>query len=112
MIYFKNANGEVFAYETQAERDLYGSAGLIAMTYAEVDAHLSYAPTPTYRRAVDMLNVAYQADVLALRNAYSLTLLADGPGEAAKMESLRARYETRKTQHAADLAALKLEYGV
>lgn len=111
MIYFKNANGEVFAYETQEDRDLYGYSGLIAMTPEEVDAHLSPA-TKTYKQAVALLNAAYQADVASLNNAYSLTLLADGPSEAAKMASLRARYETRKTQHTADLAALKLEYGV
>lgn len=111
MIYYKSNTGEVFAYETQAERDLYGSAGLIAMTPEEVDAHLSPA-TKTYKQAVSLLNAAYQADVAALNNAYSLTLLADGPSEVAKMAAIRAQYETRKTQHAADLAALKLEYGV
>ena len=110
MIYFKNAKGEVFAYESHGERDLYGSAGLIAMTHEEVDAHLS--PAPTYKKAVDSLNAAYQADISALNNAYSLTLLADGPGEAEKMARLRARYEARKTLHAARSAALKLEYGV
>ena len=111
MIYFKNANGEVFAYETQEERDLYGPADLLAMTPEEVDAHLSPAQR-TYEQAVSLLNAAYQADIVSLNNAYSLTLLSDGPSEADKMASLRARYETRKTQHAADLAALKLEYGV
>lgn len=110
MIYFKNANGEVFAYESHEERELYGSSDLIAMTHEEVDAHLT--PALTYRKAVDWLNAAYQADISELKNAYSLTLLSDGPSEAEKMANLRARYNTRKTQHAAELAALKLDYGV
>ena len=44
MIYFKSANGEVFAYETQGERDQYGAPDLLLMTEAEVTAHLTPAP--------------------------------------------------------------------
>lgn len=44
MIYYKNSLGQVFAYETQAERDQYGAPDLIAMTDAEVDAHLNPEP--------------------------------------------------------------------
>lgn len=40
MIYFKSANGEVFAYETQIERDQYGAPDLVAMTPDEVADHL------------------------------------------------------------------------
>ena len=40
MIYFKNETGEVFAYETQGERDQYGAPDLVAMTPGEVAAHL------------------------------------------------------------------------
>ena len=45
MIYYKNANGEVFAYETQIEREQFGGVDLIAMTNEEILAHLN--PTPT-----------------------------------------------------------------
>lgn len=45
MIYFKNANGEVFAYETQEERDQYGAVDLVTMTNEEILAHIN--PTPT-----------------------------------------------------------------
>lgn len=41
MIYFKNEHGDVFAYETQADRDQYGASDLVKMTPAEVEAHLS-----------------------------------------------------------------------
>ena len=45
MIYYKNINNEVFAYETQGERDEFGAADLVAMTPEEILAHLN--PTPT-----------------------------------------------------------------
>ena len=40
MIYFKNPNGEVFAYSTLEDREQYGAPGLVAMTPGEVSAHL------------------------------------------------------------------------
>lgn len=40
MKYYKNTAGDVFAYETQGERDQYGAANLVAMTPGEVAAHL------------------------------------------------------------------------
>ena len=43
MIYFKNENGDVFAYETQEERDQYGAPDLLLMTEAEVASHLTPA---------------------------------------------------------------------
>lgn len=45
MIYFKSKNGEVYAYNNQAEREQYGSTDLVAMTQEEVDVHLN-PPTP------------------------------------------------------------------
>ena len=41
MIYFKNANGDVFAYETKGERDQYGAVDLVAMTQEEIEAHIN-----------------------------------------------------------------------
>lgn len=69
-------------------------------------------PSATYKQTLEALNTAYQADVTKLNNAYALTLLADGPTEAAKMATIRAQYEARKTLHISNIAALKLEYGV
>lgn len=43
MIYFKNRNGEVFAYETQSEREAFGAVDLVAMTQEEIEAHLNPA---------------------------------------------------------------------
>lgn len=42
MIYFKHpTTGEVFAYETQQERDTFGAAELVQMSEAEISAHLA-----------------------------------------------------------------------
>lgn len=46
MIYFKNTNGDVFAYETQEDRDHFGAADLVPMTANEVAAHINPQPTP------------------------------------------------------------------
>jgi len=46
MLYFKNAAGDVFAYDTEAEREQFGAVDLVAMTPAEIDAHLNPPPAP------------------------------------------------------------------
>ena len=45
MIYYKSKTGEVYAYETELERQEWGAPDLVAMTPAEVDAHLKTEPT-------------------------------------------------------------------
>lgn len=69
-------------------------------------------PTPTYKQALDLLNIVYQTDVAKLNSAFALALLSDGPSEATKIAAIRTQYEARKTKHASDLSALKLQYGV
>jgi hypothetical protein len=110
MIYFKNAAGDVFAYENQAERDQFGPDDLVAMTEAEVSDYLS--PPETYQHELGLLNAAYKLEVDKFNGAYALTLLSDGPGEAAKLAAIRAQYEVLKADHAASIAALKIKYGV
>lgn len=46
MIYFKNSNGEVFAYETEQEREQFGAADLVRMTPEEIEAYLNPTSTP------------------------------------------------------------------
>ena len=46
MKYYKDKDGNVYAYETQAERDQFGAPDLVEMTTGEVDAHLNPQPTP------------------------------------------------------------------
>lgn len=46
MKYYKNLKGKVYAFETAAERQKWGSPDLVAMTPEEVDAHLNPPPPP------------------------------------------------------------------
>ena len=46
MIYYKSKTGEVFAYETEAERQEWGAPELVKMTKTEIEAHLNPTPTP------------------------------------------------------------------
>lgn len=47
MKYYKNAKGEVYAYESEEDRLEYGTDDLVEMTQEEVDAHLN-PPIPEY----------------------------------------------------------------
>lgn len=46
MKYYKNSNGEVYAYESEAEREQWGAPDLVEMTAEEIDAHLNPPPAP------------------------------------------------------------------
>ena len=51
MKYYKNPNGEVFAYKNEAEREEWGASELVEMTEAEIEAHLN--PVPTNEQLAD-----------------------------------------------------------
>lgn len=51
MIYYKSKTGEVYAYETEAERQEWGATDLVAMTTTEVNVHLN--PIPTTEQLAD-----------------------------------------------------------
>lgn len=61
LIYFKNPQGNVFAYDSQAERDQFGAPDLVAMNPAEIAAHLALsAPSgPTPAQQIDALERQY-----------------------------------------------------
>lgn len=105
------AAGSVYEFASEEERQEFGAPSLLPMTQEDVNQYLA-PPAPTYKQALDSLNAAYQADIAKYNNAFALTMLADGPSEATKMATIRAQYEARKTKHAANVAALKIEYGV
>ena len=45
MIYYKNTQGVVYAYETEDERQEWGAPDLVPMTSEEPEAHLNPVPT-------------------------------------------------------------------
>jgi hypothetical protein len=110
MKYYLDPVFGVRAFESDGSQDFLITENMRAMTPDEVDAHL-FPPT-TYKKALESLNALYQSDVAGLNNAFALTLLSDGPSEAAKIVAIRTKYEARRAKHTADLAALKTQYGV
>lgn len=59
MIYYKHPEtGEVFAYETEAERQEWGAPELVEMTPEEIDAHLN--PPPPAEQIVARLEARVQ----------------------------------------------------
>lgn len=75
-------------------------------------AQLIAASGPTYQERLSALNIAYQLDVDMFNKAFAIAYLADGPTQEAKQATIRSQYLARKSQHTANIAALKIEYGV
>ena len=92
MIYFKKPSGEVFAYETHDERDLFGAPDLVAMTEAEVAAHL-YVPPPAAPASVTMRQAR-----LALLGAGLLTSIDAAIEQMPEPERSAARIEWEYAQ--------------
>lgn len=62
MEYFKNTNGNVFAYETQLEREQFGPVGLVAMTQDEIESRLhTTPPVPTLAQLHAQVDTAADA---------------------------------------------------
>lgn len=104
--------GYAIRNDKQGWRAVGGVDDVLEGEYYSDDPVEIVAPARTYKQELDLLNTIYQADVAKLNNAFALTMLADGPNESTKMAAIRVQYEARKTQHAANIAALKIEYGV
>lgn len=52
MMYYRNPEtGEVFAYDSDKERETYGAPELVRMSDAQVQAHLNPPPSPEQVRA-------------------------------------------------------------
>lgn len=98
MIYFKDPNGKVFAYQNQAEFENYAAIDLVPMTETEVDAHLNPLPVPpTPEQIQEFRRRAYSAESDPLKNEAEYDALVNGtePDYTAWMaavEAIKARY--------------------
>lgn len=108
--FYRNPAGLKFEFESEEDRNKYGPPDLVRMTQEEVDAHLN--PAPTYLQALAALNAAYQLDVDKFNRAFAIAYLSDGPEQEAKQATIRTQYEARKSLHAANVNALKTQYGI
>lgn len=70
MIYFKNQSGDVFAYESQAERHQYGPPELVLMTPDEVDAHINPPPVLPTREQIEEKRLLAYSDPLSGSDRY------------------------------------------
>lgn len=64
MLYFKSLSGEIFAYESKKDRDLFGDKSLVPMTSVEVSLHLDPPPIKPSRDDVDSFRLRAYADPL------------------------------------------------
>ncbi|WJY13594.1 hypothetical protein PCO82_13570 [Pectobacteriaceae bacterium CE90] len=65
-----------------------------------------------YRAALGTLSAQYQSDVATIEQAYGVATLAGGSSQMSKQAALQSQYGTLRNQFSANLAALKLQYGV
>ena len=65
-----------------------------------------------YKAALTSRNNQYQADINALNSAWSQAGLFDGASEETKKTQLQSIANSIKTQYLADIAQLKITYGV
>lgn len=71
MKYFKDKEtGEVYAYETEAERKEWGSPELVEMTAEEVDAHLNPPAKPLTREQIEEMRLRAYSDPLTGSDRY------------------------------------------
>jgi hypothetical protein len=66
--FYKDAGGQVYEYETQAERDQFGAPDLTAMTADEVAAHLT--PALTADQTIEAMRNAIQAHMDTAAKGY------------------------------------------
>ena len=113
MKYFKNANGEVFAYETQEDRERFGTSDLVQMTDAEVTAFLVPAvQEPQVPASVTMrqarLALHFAGQLSAVETA--IDALPEPPKTASRIEWDYASTVHRSSQFVAQMgAALELD---
>ena len=80
MKYYKNTEtGEVFAYESEQERQEWGAPELVEMTPEEVEAHLNPPPVSlTLEQIQELRRRAYIAESDPLRNEADYDALING----------------------------------
>lgn len=92
MEYYKDAYGIVFAYETEAERQEWGSPELVKMTSAEVEEHINQPQsladlTAAAQRKVD---AEYTRRMGELANSYPTHERESWPVQLAEVQALQA----------------------
>lgn len=103
MLYFKSESGEVFAYESEEDRDEFGPDDLVSMSDKEIDAHLNPAPiTPSLRDIEEFRLKAYAEPLTGSDRLFSESTRMQIMGEVG-FEEVRdraiSRFEEIQAQH-------------
>lgn len=73
-------------------------------------------PEPTnqemYNSELKSMATVYNSDIMTLSDQYAKAALIDGVNEDTKKAAIYAEYQARKVRYQADLADLKVKYGV
>ena len=93
MLYYKSKTGEIFAYETEEERQEWGSDDLVKMTDDEVEAHLNPPAKPLTREQIEVLRLQAYADKITGSDRYF--------SEAARLQAMGAAQEEIDAANAA-----------
>lgn len=108
MKYFKKSNGDVFAYETQEERDQFGEAGLVEMTKAQVEKHLApdvQSPRVILSVTMRQARLALHAEGLLQSVEDAISAMPEPSQTAARIEWDHAGHVERSSQFVAMLGA-------
>lgn len=79
--------------------------------YSLIDEPPAEDSAKVFSRLLSSVNADYQKDVESYNKAFSLAIMFDGATEEAKKTNIRAQYSARKVKYAADVAALRAQYG-
>lgn len=109
MKYFKNSDGQVYAYEADGSQDDWILPGLVPMTDEEVDLHLNPPPTDEQIRfaAVAVEESWQKAELVAISNQLMAIEEAEAgedvpdllPGTRAQWLSYRTKIRAWKEGH-------------
>jgi hypothetical protein len=66
----------------------------------------------SYQKALEQISLKFQSDVDSFNRAFSVAGMLNGNSQSNKQAAIRQEYNLRRTQYAAEISSLKLEYGV
>lgn len=112
--YGVNSGEDRFAIETSDPRysAYYWGCPEFLRIGMESEGVIEQSSAKLYKDELATISANYKNDIGTLNTGWSSAGLFDGTTEAAKKTQLQAAAVTRKTQNVADIAALKVKYGV
>lgn len=108
MIYYKSKTGEVFAYESEDEREQFGGADLVRMTPAEVETHLQPAMTEQQIREAEIA----QDRAYLVSTDYIVTKIAEASALGQDTQPLLQQYANELEQRELARVRIRVNEGI